>query len=410
MIKLKRINEGQLDLFSRRPKELDPPKPQVKKEPKSYDGMMDTDQSKWFTQSFLNKKYDEYNRRFFNNALPSDFSVKTGRKSRGYTIGYCRFTAIKTANRIDPQDIILSNKNYKNRFLMENVLIHEMCHAYQAKVLCKGRLDLYLEDCKKGTGSSGHGPLFFKAADMVNNSPDNIEGFKITQYEESGEIMNQSYTKADGWLVIIPNLTYVSLANIFNTPTGRSQIINYNPACTFTYKDGDIKVKYTDRLGRKMRSFYYTLPWLKDVISDIENGSLIPVRKDVNPVTLFMGIAKENGARYFVSTNKQSTLNNFTNIVNVKMNVPYSKLQNLMGNNQMLMYTPTNSNEIERCVNAGVYSMDKENSSNKSEKYSRRKRKILENKDIDIVDELEKIKNVVDIEEITEDEFEITIC
>ena len=60
MIKLKRINEGQLDLFSRRPKELDPPKPQVKKEPKSYDGMMDTDQSKWFTQSFLNKKYDEY--------------------------------------------------------------------------------------------------------------------------------------------------------------------------------------------------------------------------------------------------------------------------------------------------------------------------------------------------------------
>ena len=414
MVKLKRINEGQLDLFSWKPKELDPPKQSTpstttNKEPEQYDGLTDTNQPMWFKPFYLKQKYGEYNRRFFNGALPA-LPIRLGSATKGKTIGSCKSLCNEVEDTITPIEIILNNKNYSTRYNLENILIHEMCHAYQMLILCEGKLSRFLKDSKQGSGSSGHGPLFFKAADMVNNSSDNTEGFKVTQYEESGQVISKGYAKADGWLVILPNLTFISMINIADTPTGRSQIVNYNPICAFTYKDGDVKAKYIDRLGRKKKSFYYTLPWLKDMLNDIEKGSLIPVRREAPSVTLFRGSDRDNGKMYFVSTNKQSTINNYTNIVDVKMNAPFDKLQNLLGNSQWPMYTRTNAKEVEDCVKAGVYTF----SETESKEYNKNKdKRIRVNENIeesDVIDELEKIKNVVDIEEVDGNEFELVIC
>jgi hypothetical protein len=413
MVKLKRVNEGQLDLFSWKPKEIDPPKQNTastsNKDPEQYDGLTDTNQPMWFKPYYLKQKYGEYNRRFFNGALPA-LPIHLGSATKGKTIGSCKSFCNAVADTITPIEIILNNKNYANRYNMENVLIHEMCHAYQMLVLCEGKLSRFLKDSKQGSGSSGHGPLFFKAADMVNNSSDNTEGFKITQYEESGQVISKGYAKADGWLVIIPNLTFISMINIADTPTGRSQIVNYNPICAFTYKDGDVKAKYVDRLGRKKKSFYYTLPWLKDMLNDIENGSLIPVRKDTQSVTLFIGKDMDSSQMYFLSTTKQSTKNDYKDIVDVKMNAPFDKLQNLLGNSKWPMYTRSYADEVEGCIKAGVYTVNK----TESKEYDKNKNKrirVNENiEDSDVIDELEKIKNVVGIEGVDGNEFELVIC
>ncbi len=417
MVKLKRINEGQLNLFDWKPKEIDPPKPTASKEPDSYGGRTDTDQSKWFTQSFLNKKYDEYNRRFFNNSLP-DIPVKTGRKSHGGTIGYCKLRGNRFTNSVWPNEIIISNKDYKNRFNMEDTLVHEMCHVYQIAILCDGKFDVYTADCKRGSGSSGHGPLFFKAADMVNNSPDNIEGFKVTQYDESGEIKNQAYTKADGWLILSPHLSFISTRIISDTPNGRSNLKKYNPVCAFTYKDADIKTKYVDRLGiRGDKNYLYTLSWLKDAINDIKNGNLIPVRMPEHKKYLFIGKSKESEGYSFIATSDSSKKSLYTDITEVNMNSPYDILQDLIGESSI--YLTSNSfyntySDLKNAIQAGVYDIDSDFLDSLVRPHSesiRRKRKVVEKVgEEDVIEELEKIGNVVEIEEITEDVFEITIC
>ena len=80
MVKLKRTTEEtQLDLFSWKPKNSTP----VKQE---YDGLSDTKESEWFTPAYLNKKYDEYNQRFFSGKLTK---IPVYIKSRGSALGVC---------------------------------------------------------------------------------------------------------------------------------------------------------------------------------------------------------------------------------------------------------------------------------------------------------------------------------
>ena len=152
MVKLKRVDEGQLDLFSWKPKNDAPIIPTSASKPKvtstvekpnnqsnssdvednAYNGREDTDQSKWYTPGFLNRKYREFNARFFNNDLPDNLPVKVASSRGGKTAGGCHFMMNTRTSEITPVEIRILNKKFANRYILENVLLHEMCHVYQA--------------------------------------------------------------------------------------------------------------------------------------------------------------------------------------------------------------------------------------------------------------------------------------
>ena len=292
MVKLKRMNEAQLNLFSWKPKNdvpINAPKvPSIKEVPTenntgsvedTYNGKEDVDQSKWFTESFLNKKYKEFNSRFFNNDLPSNLPVKIVNSRGGKKAGECRLLMNPRTSEITPVEIRVMSKNFANRSVLENVLLHEMCHAYQAMFLCNGDLSVWKEDSRKGSGSSGHGPLFFKAADKVNKSLNNKEGYLVTQYASTDEIESKPMLKADGWFLFNPtSLFSVQACMIPNTSTGKSKIADYanlGSSQFFTYRDGSVKAKINDLFSRKIESFYLFSPNIRTVFSLISKGDLI---------------------------------------------------------------------------------------------------------------------------------------
>ena len=401
MVKLRYIKEDQLDLFSWKPKEIEQPREQS-----TYDGLSDTDQNSWYNTTFFKKRYDEYNKRFFNNQLPSDLPVKKGRVSRGNNIAYCSLTGNKRNKTIYPTQIILSNKDYGNRANLENTLIHEMCHVYQVNELCKNNLDTWESDSKKGSGSSGHGPLFFQAADLVNNSPDNKEGFKITQYDDTHLIKNKPIEKSDGWFVLQPDLSLILVHCISNTPTGRSKIVDYNPIHAFTYKDNLVKTKYVDWFGRNSHLYNYALSKLKEIIADIQNGNLIPVRKPTKHVTeLFIGKSPEANLYELVSATSSSIRNKYERVSPVKMNAPYDFLLDMIGDSTCNLWkSPWGSFErVEKAIDIGVYSLKEPLSNFITES--------IKDKDSqeDIIDDIEEIPNVISVEDITDDTFEIIL-
>ena len=99
------------------------------------------------------------------------------------------------------------------------------------------------------------------------------------------------------------------------------------------------------------------------------------------------------------------------------MNSPYDILQDLIGESSI--YLTSNSfyntySDLKNAIQAGVYDIDSDFLDSLVRPHSesiRRKRKVVEEVgEEDVIEELEKIGNVVEIEEITEDVFEITIC
>lgn len=422
MLNLKRIYENQLDLFSWKPKEIDIPKSSSKKEPEQYDGLSDKDQSKWFTESFFKKKYDEYNRRFFSNQLPSDLPILKGRKA-SKTIGQCKFEGLRSKDYIRVIQLALMDYKYESRFYLEDTLLHEMCHVYQIEILCKNKLSLYKKDSKQGSGSSGHGPLFFEAANLVNNSPENIEGFKITQYEEGGHIESKRNTtmKLDGWFKCEPTLYYVSLGCIANTPNGKQNLVDSNPINIYTYANVETKKKLQDGFGRKINIFGYDNRAVQDVLKMIQDGDLIPVREPNKQVELFIGKRKElfdhkdSGKYQFVATTYPNTKSFYDDIEDVEMKNPYSLLKDRIGEQKMNLFSGLAFQFLNKAVDCGVYDMPEDledfiHNESKNKDVSIFENKSLEKDIQEDIEELEDVQNVVDIDQYPDGTFEVTIC
>lgn len=197
----------------------------------TYDGVGDTEYSVWRTEEYLNKKFDEYNRRFFGGKLtkiPVKFQGRSTKRYgwysaqlanskqirdsvtkeaeekglRSWEIRNLLDTRLHNELRVKSAGIFLTNANWKDRYTMEGVLVHEMCHEYQYEVLCEFKQSRIMLDAKLGKGSFGHGPKFFEAAEMVNSSPENVEGFHITQYGAPDDATRIAYKKADGYLYV----------------------------------------------------------------------------------------------------------------------------------------------------------------------------------------------------------------
>ena len=270
----------------------------------TYDGVGDTEYSVWRTEEYLNKKFDEYNRRFFGGKLtkiPVKFQGRSTKRFGWYSAQLAnskqiRDSVMKEAEekglksweirnlldtrlhnelRVKSAGIFLTNANWKDRYTMEGVLVHEMCHEYQYEVLCEFKQSRITMDAKLGKGSFGHGPKFFEAAEMVNSSPENVEGFHITQYGAPDDATRVAYKKADGYLYVY--IEDGKIANIgFTTDAKRKTLRSMSQyEYEFRFADGQAKadLKPTKDLKIDIRS-----PWCQTLAKAILDGKLQLVR------------------------------------------------------------------------------------------------------------------------------------
>ena len=270
----------------------------------TYDGVGDTEYSVWRTEEYLNKKFDEYNRRFFGGKLtkiPVKFQGRSTKRFGWYSAQLAnskqiRDSVMKEAEekglksweirnlldtrlhnelRVKSAGIFLTNANWKDRYTMEGVLVNEMCHEYQYEVLCEFKQSRITMDAKLGKGSFGHGPKFFEAAEMVNSSPENVEGFHITQYGAPDDATRVAYKKADGYLYI--SIEDGKIANIgFTTDAKRKTLRSMSQyEYEFRFADGQAKadLKPTKDLKIDIRS-----PWCQTLAKAILDGKLQLVR------------------------------------------------------------------------------------------------------------------------------------
>ena len=270
----------------------------------TYDGVGDTEYSVWRTEEYLNKKFDEYNRRFFGGKLtkiPVKFQGRSTKRFGWYSAQLAnskqiRDSVMKEAEekglksweirnlldtrlhnelRVKSAGIFLTNANWKDRYTMEGVLVHEMCHEYQYEVLCEFKQSRITMDAKLGKGSFGHGPKFFEAAEMVNSSPENVEGFHITQYGAPDDATRVAYKKADGYLYVY--IEDGKIANIgFTTDAKRKTLRSMSQyEYEFRFSDGQAKadLKPTKDLKIDIRS-----PWCQTLAKAILDGKLQLVR------------------------------------------------------------------------------------------------------------------------------------
>ena len=270
----------------------------------TYDGVGDTEYSVWRTEEYLNKKFDEYNRRFFGGKLtkiPVKFQGRSTKRFGWYSAQLAnskqiRDSVMKEAEekglksweirnlldtrlhnelRVKSAGIFLTNANWKDRYTMEGVLVHEMCHEYQYEVLCEFKQSRITMDAKLGKGSFGHGPKFFEAAEMVNSSPENVEGFHITQYGAPDDATRVAYKKADGYLYVY--IEDGKIANIgFTTDAKRKTLRSMSQyEYEFRFADGQAKadLKPTKDFKIDIRS-----PWCQTLAKAILDGKLQLVR------------------------------------------------------------------------------------------------------------------------------------
>ena len=270
----------------------------------TYDGVGDTEYSVWRTEEYLNKKFDEYNRRFFGGKLtkiPVKFQGRSTKRYGWYSAQLAnskqiRDSVMKEAEekglksweirnlldtrlhnelRVKSEGIFLTNANWKDRYTMEGVLVHEMCHEYQYEVLCEFKQSRITLDAKLGKGSFGHGPKFFEAAEMVNSSPENVEGFHITQYGAPDDATRVAYKKADGYLYV--SIEDGKVVNIlFRTDAKRKTLrMMYQYEYEFQFTDGQAKadLKPTKDLKIDIRS-----PRCQTLAKAILDGKLQLVR------------------------------------------------------------------------------------------------------------------------------------
>lgn len=270
----------------------------------TYDGVGDTEYSVWRTEEYLNKKFDEYNRRFFGGKLtkiPVKFQGRSTKRFGWYSAQLANSKQIRDSVmkeveekglksweirnlldtrlhnelRVKSAGIFLTNANWKDRYTMEGVLVHEMCHEYQYEVLCEFKQSRITMDAKLGKGSFGHGPKFFEAAEMVNSSPENVEGFHITQYGAPDDATRVAYKKADGYLYVC--IEDGKIANIgFTTDAKRKTLRSMSQyEYEFRFADGQAKadLKPTKDLKIDIRS-----PWCQTLAKAILDGKLQLVR------------------------------------------------------------------------------------------------------------------------------------
>lgn len=158
-----------------------------------YNGVGDTNRGLWFNESTLRGTYSYFNNKYFSSSLPnlSFFLIINTTDSwyaRTYTdlvdtqnnnqsvsnVPYCEWCE---SYRVVVTGIVFRNFNWRDRFQLENALIHEMCHVWQVyNGIDQNPYKLMVElMC-----DNGHGGKFKEIAEIITSLSKDDEGFVVT--------------------------------------------------------------------------------------------------------------------------------------------------------------------------------------------------------------------------------------
>ena len=351
---------------------------------KTISAKEDTDIKKYLNKEYLNECFDKFNKIFFNNKITKIQVVIAN--SRELSGGFCE--SLTRDNIIKPHKICIFNKVFKNRYVIENVLVHEMCHAYQAEILCNCKLDAYTEDCEVGSGTHGHGPKFFKAANLVNSSPENKEGYEVSQYCGEDDFKNKTFKDISGAVGFKLSGLNLLINNYSKKMLSSNKLDDQS---LFKYKDGDTKSFVVDT--------FYDIN--EEAITDkntqvhklcnlISNGSLIPTDSQDKNVLCISDV------------NKTLQIMNFNNVKRfLKSNRYYifdgelTPLRNIKFDDNMYELRFIDNIKIRKLVEAGML---KQITSKKDEEYS------YINESLDDLEHDENIEILSEVDNIDIDE------
>lgn len=135
---------------------------------------------KWMTI-----KYHEFNKKYFNDQLPTNIVFKTNTQVDRWGFAQCKYQYNSISNKIVTYDYVISMSNAYDspEEIKENTLIHEMIHILDYKL----HPEYYVYKDYKGwhrrKGYDAHGPLFFmKEAQRLSQYGFNIQ--RLVQAEE----------------------------------------------------------------------------------------------------------------------------------------------------------------------------------------------------------------------------------
>lgn len=174
-----------------------------------YDGSRDYDINKWGNISFLEQRYTQYNKTYFESGLPSYIPISfglEGKRALTSVIPHLQDSESKEIlddlpenlwnkdiHKMVATEIIFRKIHWGSRFQLENILIHELCHVWQIyKGIEQNPFDYMIEILH----DRGHGPKFKFIGSIVTEMSKFNEGFVVQTHVSSSRDEYKPYPDA----------------------------------------------------------------------------------------------------------------------------------------------------------------------------------------------------------------------
>ena len=180
------------------------------------------------TTDILVKKFNKFNRRFFNSALPVIDIIVTREKNRFGAFEYMRQYDYHLGRTIEvPRKISISSYYDMDEKFIDETLIHEMIHYYIAY--------------RKIKDNDSHGYYFMAYANRISESSE----YSITAHGSAKGLIPANYKKKDYYIVTFKYMGESYFSRISKSRVGSAEYIMENFAhvtdITF-YKSDDVRL------------------------------------------------------------------------------------------------------------------------------------------------------------------------
>lgn len=180
------------------------------------------------TTDILVKKFNKFNRRFFNSSLPAIDIIITKEKNRFGSFEYIRQYDYHLGRTIEvPRKISISSYYDMDEKFIDETLIHEMIHYYIAH--------------RKIKDNNSHGYYFMAYANRISESSE----YNITAHGSAKGLIPANYKKKDYYIVTFKYMGESYFSRISKSRVGSSEYIMENFANVTDiafYKSDDVRL------------------------------------------------------------------------------------------------------------------------------------------------------------------------
>ena len=162
--------------------------------------MDDKKREKWFNEAIIRRMYNGFNEKYFDSKLPEipSFFITDTEDSwyaRTYTVLVDTHDHNKNVSSLPAYEwcdyykvivpcIVFKVFTWRDRFQLENALIHEMCHVWQIyEGIKQNPHELMIELMYE----TGHGRKFKEIADKITSQSKDCEGFVVISKSSGDE-------------------------------------------------------------------------------------------------------------------------------------------------------------------------------------------------------------------------------